>query len=271
MKKLPFIIAMIFVLSFGLLCTTAQASPQIKVIVDGKAVTFTDAKPFVDAHYRTQVPIRALGEALGCDVNYLLHAKYNSPAIELTKMTKSGLQVRTEFYPEESNLTQYYTEIEGCSWNDIVDGQVIDTELPIINGRSYLPARYVAELFGYSVDWDETNQTVIVKTNPDSYFATNQNTITPQDLAGKWHTVMWDNQNTVIEFKNGNQLILGTDSETINYSCKQINKNLMTLSAKWTDEYGSVDVEHNVLLLDKNTALLCMNYLDGSRIYKLTR
>lgn len=271
MKKLIFTIAMIFVLCFGLLCTTAQAAPQIKVTVDGKAITFTDAKPFVDSNYRTQVPMRALGEALKCDVDYLLQGKYNSPAIELSKRTLSGLQVKTQFYPEEGDWTQYYTEIEGCNWNDSIDGPFIDTGLPIINGRSYLPARYVAELFGYTVEWDEENQTVIVKTDPDSYFLTTQNTITAQDLIDKWQTIMWDNENTVIEFKAGNQLNLGTNFESIQYSCKQTNKNLMTLSSQWTDEYGSIDVEHNVILLDQNTALLCMTYMDGSRIHKLTR
>ena len=69
MKKLS-VFLLVMVLAFGVFCTSAQAADNIKITVNGTNVAFTDAKPFVDQNGRTQVPMRALGEALGCDVNY---------------------------------------------------------------------------------------------------------------------------------------------------------------------------------------------------------
>ena len=33
-------------------------------------------------------------------------------------------------------------------------------KLIVRNDRTYLPAKYVAEAFGYTVDWDEATKTV---------------------------------------------------------------------------------------------------------------
>lgn len=47
----------------------------------------------------------------------------------------------------------------------VVNGKNIemDVEPFIANGRTYVPARYVAEALGSSVSWDETNNAVVVK------------------------------------------------------------------------------------------------------------
>ena len=60
-----------FVLAFALLCPSAWAKTNIKIVVDAQNVAFTDAEPFIDQNGRTQVPMRALGEALGCNGDYV--------------------------------------------------------------------------------------------------------------------------------------------------------------------------------------------------------
>ncbi len=46
----------------------------------------------------------------------------------------------------------------------VVDGKEIHSDVPpqIIEGRTMIPARYLAEALGAKVEWDEKNQTVIV-------------------------------------------------------------------------------------------------------------
>jgi hypothetical protein len=39
----------------------------------------------------------------------------------------------------------------------------MDTAAVIKNSRTYAPVRYLAEAAGYSVDWDSTAKTVVIK------------------------------------------------------------------------------------------------------------
>ena len=39
----------------------------------------------------------------------------------------------------------------------------MDTAAVIIDGRTYAPVRYLAEYFGYSVEWDGMSNTVVIK------------------------------------------------------------------------------------------------------------
>lgn len=38
----------------------------------------------------------------------------------------------------------------------------MDTAAVIVNDRTYAPVRYLAEFFGYTVDWDGKSRTVII-------------------------------------------------------------------------------------------------------------
>lgn len=52
----------------------------------------------------------------------------------------------------------------------IVNGHLIDCDVPpmLINGRVMVPARFVAEPLGATVDWDETKQAVVISTKAAS-------------------------------------------------------------------------------------------------------
>ena len=43
---------------------------EIHVMVNGRQVEFTDAKPFVDENGRTMVPLRPVADAMGIDVEW---------------------------------------------------------------------------------------------------------------------------------------------------------------------------------------------------------
>jgi len=102
-----------------------------------------DAEVFIE-NGRTYVPLRYLGEALDAEVRW----ESDTQAVLLVK----------------DNIT---VKLVVGSKNIQVDGRNNQTDVaPVVkNNRTYLPARYVAEAFGYIVSWDVTTQLVTVKMN----------------------------------------------------------------------------------------------------------
>lgn len=108
-----------------------------------------DAKPFIE-NGRTFVPIRFLSNALGVEDKNIIwdgaKKQVRLMAWNYVEMTVGNpvIVVRAPGM-EKGNL------------------KVIDVS-PILKeneGRTYLPARYVAEALGYDVGWDEASQTVL--------------------------------------------------------------------------------------------------------------
>jgi len=119
---------------------TAMAASPITVTVNGTAVKWTDAQPFIDKNSRTMVPLRAVGEALGLTVTW------NNSAREAIFSNGS----KTIYFPINS---QFYKTQNGGT-------VTMDTAAVIVNNRTFAPIRYLAEYFGYTVGWDGSTRTV---------------------------------------------------------------------------------------------------------------
>ena len=105
---------------------------SIEVKAGGEKVEFTDVNPFVDENNRTQMPIRVLGETLGFDVNWDGNDK--------TAILKAPGTLITIRIGENEILK---------------NGEIIqmDTTAKVINDRTYIPLRSIAEAVGYTVEW----------------------------------------------------------------------------------------------------------------------
>ncbi len=103
---------------------------DMSISVDGKAVDFPDAKPFVDDNDRTQVPVRAVTEALGASVDW-------NGAEQLVTISGSGVKILLTIGSDIINVNGKPTKM--------------DTAAAVIDERTYIPARYVAEAMGYEV------------------------------------------------------------------------------------------------------------------------
>jgi hypothetical protein len=99
-----------------------------------------DASPFI-SNERALVPERYLADALGAQTTW-------DAATQTITIIKGGTTIE---------LTIGSTSIT-------TNGKAsqMDAAPCIENGRVYLPARYVAEAFGYAVSWDASSQTVTV-------------------------------------------------------------------------------------------------------------
>jgi len=62
----------------------------------------------------------------------------------------------------------------------VVNGREIETDVPpqLINGRVMVPARFVAEPLGATVEWDGENMAVIIQSNPNFNTLIDNNNIT---------------------------------------------------------------------------------------------
>ena len=106
---------------------------DMSISVDGKAVEFPDAKPFVDDNDRTQVPIRAVAEMLDCSVDWNGDTK-------TATVTREGGDVIT---------LRYGSDFMTVNGKDIK----MDTSVIIKDNRTYIPVRFVAETLGLAVEW----------------------------------------------------------------------------------------------------------------------
>ncbi len=115
---------------------------EITVTINGSPVSF-DQPPMIQ-NDRTLVPLRAIFEALGGTVGW-------DDATQTVTSTKGDITVRLTI---GSNLL-------------FVNGSAVTLDVPaqLVNGRTLVPARAVAEAFRCRVDWDDENQVVLITTN----------------------------------------------------------------------------------------------------------
>ncbi len=117
----------------------------VNVTVNGAAVSWTDAVPFIDENSRTMVPLRAVAEALGLTVSW----DGASREAIFTDGTK------TIYFPVGSSTAR-------TGNGGIVQ---MDTVAVIVNDRTFAPVRYLAEFFGFTVGWDSAARTVLIMTS----------------------------------------------------------------------------------------------------------
>ncbi len=120
------------------------ASEEILVRVDGEYVDFDQPPAIVND--RTLVPVRAIFEAMGIEVNW-------DPATRTVSANRANTAISMVI---DSNII-----------NKTINGTAstveIDVPAMILGDRTMVPARAIAESFGASVNWDGKTRTVIVQ------------------------------------------------------------------------------------------------------------
>lgn len=113
---------------------------HIEILLDGRELEL-DVPPEV-RNERTMVPIRAVAEALGADVSW-------DGDTQQIHMTRAGVDVV---------MTLNSTAAA-------IDGETVEMDVApyATDGRTLIPARYVAEFFGQKVDWDGEKRQVLIE------------------------------------------------------------------------------------------------------------
>ncbi len=128
MKKILSLLLVIFLISAPL-CVSADS--EISVLLDGVKIEF-DQPPII-INDRTMVPMRAIYEALGAEVSW-------DGTTRTASGTKCGITV--SFTIDQDIVVINYNE------------KKIDSPAVIVNDRTLVPLRALAEGFGVDVQWD---------------------------------------------------------------------------------------------------------------------
>jgi len=129
----------------------AYAADDITIYVNGNYL-YCDAPAFLKDG-RTMVPVRAIGEALGCSVDW------------------DGTQQRVSIYNEEREVWIFINRTRVTVFDKEKGTQseiTIDVPPILVNARTFLPLRAVAESLGAEVDWDGNTKTVYVNSKNDN-------------------------------------------------------------------------------------------------------
>lgn len=121
----------------------AANDSDIRVRVNGEIVAFPDQEPVIDANGRTLVPVRFATEALGAKVTW------NNNTYTAT-ISKNGISVDVAIGRKDITVTK------GGSKKTVT----MDTEAVLINNRTMVPIRFIAEALGAYVDWSNQYRVV---------------------------------------------------------------------------------------------------------------
>ncbi|MDF9407883.1 copper amine oxidase N-terminal domain-containing protein [Pelotomaculum isophthalicicum JI] len=125
------------------ICLAAGEAGEITIRVNN-----TVLRPDVPAQIingRTMVPVRFVAQALDCTVDW--------DEATLSVLIASGGQYEGSPPPNDTGYIRIY-----------VNGNILypDVAPLLINGRTMVPVRFIAEALGARVGWDEQSQTVII-------------------------------------------------------------------------------------------------------------
>lgn len=157
----------LLVLTIAVLCAcpAALADEEITVNVNGVPVVWTDARPFIE-NDRTLCPLRAVAEAMGLDVEW--DPVGREALFSRTGTFSNGVEYSfTASFPVDTpfvSVSEFYKYADS-EWGDFAI-KPMDTSAVIRNDRSYAPVRYLAEAFGYQVEWVHETRTVEIMDDP---------------------------------------------------------------------------------------------------------
>lgn len=119
----------------------AYAAKEVKIEIDGKEMVPKDM-PAVIIDGRTMLPMRQIAQELGCEVNWNEAAKQiyvmrGSDIVVFTVDSKTGYENGKEF--------------------------TMDVPATIVNDRTMLPVRALADALHLNIKWDDPNRTVSIQ------------------------------------------------------------------------------------------------------------
>lgn len=123
------------------LIITAGFTNNINVYIGNKRIEFPDQQPFIDENNRILVPVRFVAENLGAEVGW------NQERKEVV-ITNEDIKICLIIGENKARV------------ND--EEIVFDTAAEIHNGRTMVPLRFIVNVFGRNIAWNQFTKTVYI-------------------------------------------------------------------------------------------------------------
>lgn len=156
MKKKIVSLSLVLMVLLLLVPSLAKAEEPIKLWINGSYVK-SDVAPFIE-NGRTLVPLRVISETLGFEVDW-----------NQEKQTVLVYKLKNGLMDENSKTLAFIvgdTKVGILNAKEAIEKgslfATLDTPPKIVNSRTFVPIRFIAEEFGQKVDWDDANKTVVV-------------------------------------------------------------------------------------------------------------
>ena len=143
-NKKIYSVLLIFAMLFVMFPMSAYANSGISVVIDGDKLAF-DVEPQL-INDRTMVPMRKIFESMGASV------EWDGTSYTVTAK-KDGISV----------VMQINNNVINVNGVDVT----LDVPPMIVNDRTLVPVRAVAESFDATVEWDGGSKTVVITTEID--------------------------------------------------------------------------------------------------------
>jgi len=161
MKKiLCLLVSLILLLSIS---SVVAESDHIRVMVSYTYLHF-DEPPMI-VNDRTMVPMRAIFEALGMEVDW-----DNETQMAFAHNDMVSIRI---------SIGSYIGYVEEFAFE-------IDAPAIIYNDRTFVPVRFIAEATGANVEWSETSRTVYINSTPTEPASSYDISVTDGSLLGRW-------------------------------------------------------------------------------------
>ncbi len=231
-KKVISVFMLLFICIFFNTFFVNAAQTSVVLQIDNSVMTVNDEEKAVDEGYdtkpiivdgRTLLPVRAVIENLGGNVNWNNDTK----------------EVNITYNENEIVLTINSTQA-------LLNGKVqtLDTAPVIINSRTMLPIRFIAESLGFNIEWNENNKTIIITKND-----TSENTESTTEIASEQITESENIKDETPEPENDSNILVAYFSATNNTKgvaekiASELNADLFEIIPK--EPYSDEDLNYS--------------------------
>ena len=165
---------MAVMLAVAVVSTAALAQQDIRIRLNGELVEM-DAKPFIE-NDRVLVPLRGVFKKMGAIVEWIQEE-------QAVVVSGDSLTVRLIVGRDSAEVVR----LGGAE--PVTETVRLDVPARIVEGRTFIPVRFVAEALGADVTWDDAHRTVVIETGEKQSLAYER--VSPQDIQDSQDLVSW--------------------------------------------------------------------------------
>lgn len=216
------------IFTIGLACAAALSMSvnvfaASKIFVDLQEVA-TDTPPQI-VNDRTMVPVRAITEMIGYDVNWV-------PEKQQVEVWEPSAKHPT-IIMTIGNTTAYYEKYVAEIEERVSYEAALDSPPVLINDRTFVPLRFISEAVGYTVDYNVDSADVYLFSPEYMENQIGEGIGEEGEGIGKSLPVTEDEINYVLSFRTKSWLALKQDQK----------EKVISIMARWWDEVDGYVVE----------------------------